>query len=120
VRWCADGDFWRLFASCICSEPCAASFRPASEIRTKATPSVEVWQTSNLRRLKLGEVRKKDEGRKKKPQDKNIMDSALFHRATIKSLDVARRQPTSLILKTIPPTRSNGNVQNERATSLSY
>ena len=25
-----DGDFWRLFASCICSEPRAARFRPAS------------------------------------------------------------------------------------------
>jgi len=34
------GDF---FASCIFSEPRAAHFRPASEIRTKATPCVEVW-----------------------------------------------------------------------------
>jgi len=64
------GDF---FASCICSEPCAARFRPASEIRTKAaTPCVEVWQTSSLRRLRLGEERKKTK-RKKKPQGKNIM-----------------------------------------------
>jgi len=46
-----------------CSEPCAARFRPAAEIRTKATPCVEVWQTSNLRRLRLGEARKK--GRQK-------------------------------------------------------
>jgi len=30
VRWCPDGDFWRLFASCISSEPRAAGFRPAS------------------------------------------------------------------------------------------
>ena len=29
VRLCPDGDFWRLFASCICSEPRAAHFRPA-------------------------------------------------------------------------------------------
>ena len=49
------GDF---FASCICSEPRAARFRPASEIRTKATPCVEVWQTFNLRRLRLGEEKK--------------------------------------------------------------
>jgi len=42
------GDF---FASCTFNEPRAAGFRPASEIRTKATPCVEVWQTSNLRRL---------------------------------------------------------------------
>ena len=48
VRWCPDGDFWRLFASCVFSEPRAGSFRPASEIHTKATPCVEVWQTSNL------------------------------------------------------------------------
>jgi len=29
VRWCPDGDFWRLFGSCICSEPHAAHFRHA-------------------------------------------------------------------------------------------
>jgi len=41
--------FGNFFASCVLSEPRAAGFRPASEIRTKATPCVEVWQTSNLR-----------------------------------------------------------------------
>jgi len=51
------GDF---FASCISREPRAAHYRPASEIRTKVTPCVEVWQTSNLRRLRLG-ARKKEE-----------------------------------------------------------
>jgi len=34
------------------------------KIRTKATPRVEVWQTSNLRRLRLGEEKR----RKKKEQ----------------------------------------------------
>jgi len=34
------GDF---FASCICSEPRAAGFRPAFLIRTKATPCAKVW-----------------------------------------------------------------------------
>jgi len=63
--------FGELFGSCISSEPRAARFRPASEIRTKATPCVEVWQTYNLRRLRLGE--EKEEDRKKKPQGKNIM-----------------------------------------------
>jgi len=52
------GDF---FASCVLSEPRAAGFRPASEIRTKATPCMEVWQTSNLRRLRLGKEIKKEE-----------------------------------------------------------
>jgi len=52
------GDF---FACCVFSEPRAARFRPASEIRAKATPCVEVWQTSNLRRLRLGEEKKKKE-----------------------------------------------------------
>jgi len=33
---------------------------------------VKVWQTSNLRPLRLGEEKKKKE-RKKKPQGKNIM-----------------------------------------------
>jgi len=74
VRWCPGGDFGDLFASCIFSEPRAAGFRPASETGAKATPCVEVWQTSNLRRLRLGEKkRKKKEERKKKPQGKNIM-----------------------------------------------
>jgi len=43
------------FASCIFSEPRAARFRPGFYIRTKATPCVEVWQTSNLPQLRLGE-----------------------------------------------------------------
>jgi len=30
-------------------------------MRTKATPCVEVWQTSNLRRLRLGEEKEKEE-----------------------------------------------------------
>jgi len=63
--------FGEFFASCVFSELRAAGFRPASYIRTKATPCVEVWQTSNLRRLRLGEEKK---GRRKnKPQHENIM-----------------------------------------------
>jgi len=57
---CAMVPKWRFFASCISREPRAARFRPASEIRTKATPCMEVWQTSNLRRLRLGEKKKKE------------------------------------------------------------
>jgi len=35
---------------------------------------VEVWQTSNLRRLRLGDEKKKEERKKEeKPQGKNIM-----------------------------------------------
>ena len=48
-----------FFASCISSEPRAARFSAASEICTKATPCVEVWQTSNLWRLRSGEEKKK-------------------------------------------------------------
>jgi len=51
--------FGNFFASCVFSKPRAAGFTPASEIRTKATPCVEVWQTSNLRRLRLGEEKKR-------------------------------------------------------------
>jgi len=53
--------FGNFFASCIFSQPHAAGFRTASEILTKATPCVEVWQTSNLRRLRLGKEKKKEE-----------------------------------------------------------
>jgi len=51
------GDF---FASCISREPRAARLRPASEIRTKATPCVEVWQTSATAEIRRG---KKEERR---------------------------------------------------------
>ena len=39
-RWRIFGD---IFAYCISSEQRAAHFRPAFEIRTRATPCVEVW-----------------------------------------------------------------------------
>jgi len=64
------GEILRL-AFCIFSKPPAARFIPASYIRTKATPCVEMWEASNLRQLKLGE-----ENRQKKPQGKNIMPAS--------------------------------------------
>ena len=64
---CAMVPRWRFLvtflASCIFSEPPAARFRPASEIHTKDTPCVEVWQTSNLWPMRLGKEKKE---RKKK------------------------------------------------------
>jgi len=43
----------------------------------KATPCVEVWQTSNLRRLRLGEEKREEEEEeeeeRKKPQDENTV-----------------------------------------------
>ena len=64
------GDF---FASCICSEPCAARFRPAAELRTKATPCVECGSMADIQSA-TAEIRPgKKEGTKKKPQGKNIM-----------------------------------------------
>jgi len=61
-RW----QYLATFASCIFSEQRAARFRPASYICTKATPCVQVWQPSSLRRLRLGEEKK--ERRRKKEQ----------------------------------------------------
>jgi len=58
-----DGAKWRIFGDFLrpvfFSEPRAARFKPASKIRTKATPCVQLWQTSNLRRLRLGEEKKR-------------------------------------------------------------
>ena len=49
-------------------------------------PCVEVWQTSNLRPLRLGEEKKEeDRRRRKKLQGKNIMPP-LLHRAAIISV----------------------------------
>jgi len=62
--------FGDCFASCVFSKLHAAGFRPASEICTKATPSVEVWQTSSLRRLRLGEEKMKK--KKEETKGKNI------------------------------------------------
>ena len=60
----------RFFDDFISSEPRAVHFS-----RTKATPCVEVWQTSNLRRLRLGEEKEEEEEEEEgqKPQCKNIM-----------------------------------------------
>jgi len=68
-----NSDFLRYFCVLYFSEPRAARFGPGSYIRTETTPGVQVWQTSNLRRLRLG-VEKKET--KKKPQGKNIMSAS--------------------------------------------
>jgi len=74
---------WRFFASCICSEPSAACFRPASYIRTKATPCVEVWQTDI--QSPTAEISR---GKKTRKKEQTIgwkyRWSALLHRVTIK------------------------------------
>ena len=66
--------FWRFFGSCISTQPRAAHFRPAFQIRTRTTSCVEVWYTSIVRPLRLGEEKKiEEEEKRKKPQGKNIM-----------------------------------------------
>jgi len=50
---------------------------------------VEVWQTSNLRRLRLGEEKKRRKKKKKEEEERTnhsmkIYMVSLFHRATIK------------------------------------
>ena len=83
------GDF---FASCIYSEPRAARFRLHLKFALRpATPCVEVWQTSNLRRLRLGEEKKKERKKERRRNHRiKIWWSALFHRATIKRRDFSR------------------------------
>ena len=45
---------------------------------------MEVWQTSNLRRLRLGEEIKKEEERRRTNHSMKIYMVFLLHRATIK------------------------------------
>jgi len=54
-------------------------------------PCVEVWQTSNLRPLRLGEEKKRRR-RRKKLQGKNIMAPLLHRAAIIKGVDLAPPQ----------------------------
>jgi len=44
---------------------------------------VEVWQTSNLRQLRLGEEKKKKEEERRTNHSMKIYMVSLFHRATI-------------------------------------
>jgi len=54
---------------------------------------VKVWQTSNLRRLRLGEKYKKERRRRRRTNHSmKILWSALFHRATIKNGDAQKKQ----------------------------
>jgi len=52
---------WQIFASCIFPRAASTTFQTCilnSHGHTKATPWVELWQTSNLRRVRLGEEKK--------------------------------------------------------------
>jgi len=68
---------WRFLATFLRPVFSASRVQHVSDLHpkfaTKATPCVEVWQTSNLRRLRLGEEKKEERRKKKKPQGKNIM-----------------------------------------------
>jgi len=51
--------------------------------RTKATPCVEVWQTSILRRLRLGEENKKEEERRRRTNHSMKIYMAIINTAII-------------------------------------
>jgi len=62
---CAMVPRWRIFGDFLRSVFSASRVRHVSDLHPKfvlrpATPCVEVWQTSNLRPLRLGEEKKKD------------------------------------------------------------
>ena len=90
------GDF---FASCICSAPYAAHFRPASENRTKTTPCVEVWQTSNLRRLRLGEEKRRYKEETTGQKYNGLLYSIGDHENTMINLNKHTKTKPTLIFK---------------------
>jgi len=58
VQWCADAGFLRpVFSASRLQHISDLQF----QIPTKATSCMEVWQTSNLRPLRIGEEKKKKE-----------------------------------------------------------
>jgi len=59
---CAMVPKWRIFGDFVRRVFSASRVQHVSELHPKftlVTPCVEVWQTSNLRRLRLGEEKKK-------------------------------------------------------------
>jgi len=65
---------WRFLATFLHPVFSATRMQQVSDLHLKATPCVEVWQTSSLWRLRLGEKKKKKEERKKnKQQDENMV-----------------------------------------------
>ena len=54
-----DGDFWRLFCVLYLQRAACSTFQICILNSHGATPCVEVWQTSNLRWLRLGEEKRK-------------------------------------------------------------
>jgi len=67
-----------------------------------ATPCVEVWQTSTLRRLRLGE-----EKRKNKQHDENIMVSPI-HRAAITTMSAVDAPSINAFKQILVKVRNNG------------
>jgi len=60
VQWCPDVDFWRLLRPVFSG----SHVQQVSDLHLKFAlrpHHVEVWQTSNLRQLRLGEEKKKEE-----------------------------------------------------------
>ena len=75
---------WRIFGQFLGAAFTASHVQHVSDVHPKfalkATSCVEVWQTSNLRRLRLGEEKKIDRNHSMK-----IYMVSLLHRATIKN-----------------------------------
>jgi len=61
---------------------------------------VEVWQTSNLRQLRLGKEEKKEE-RKKKPQGKNIMVCPIPYGDHNNTVDMSNDVTTTPLVYTV-------------------
>ena len=69
---CAMVPRWRFLATFLRPVFAASRVQHISDLHSKfalATPCVEVWQTSDLRPLRLGEEKKEEDGRKKKERN---------------------------------------------------
>jgi len=63
-RYCCLTSFFPIVDTCLSCEDIAR--QSCSKFRTRATPCVDVWQTSNLQWLRLGEEKKERKKKKKK------------------------------------------------------
>jgi len=93
---------WRFLVTFLRPVLSASRVQQVSDLHLKfalrATPCVEVWKTSNLRRLRLGEEIKKEEEERRTNHSMKIYMVSLLHKATITTPCPEKMEPLCFCL----------------------